>query len=120
VFEFLERTVRMVSLVGAMSFLRGLTHTPIVGRFTLQRCLLTYALPLAPAVFAWDGSVSALRTYTPDELLALAQSIESQEYIWEAGRVDFRGPYGVMPTTYLTGVPVRPGVCDEESREPRT
>lgn len=103
VFEFLERTPRMVALVGVMSFLRGLTHTPIVGPFTLKRLLTTYVLPLAPAVFAWDGSVSALRTYTAPELLGLARSVDSAGYEWEAGRFDVAGPFGLMPTIYLTG-----------------
>jgi len=106
VFEPLERTARMVALVGLMSFLRGFTHTHRVGRLTLQRFLLTYALPLAPAMFAWDGSVSALRTYTADELLELAGRIEARHYKWEAGRFDVPGPFGLMPTTYLLGMPV--------------
>jgi hypothetical protein len=105
VFEFLERTPRMVTLIGLMSFLRGLTHTHRVGHLTFQRFVTTYILPLAPAVFAWDGSVSALRTYTATELLELARSIDAREYSWDAGRFDVRGPYGSMPTTYLTGTP---------------
>lgn len=105
VFEFLERTARMVTLIGLMSFLRGLTHTPRVGPFTLQRFLTTYVVPLAPMIFAWDGSVSALRTYTADELLALAKSVGSGGYKWDAGRFDVTGPYGLMPTTYLIGSP---------------
>jgi hypothetical protein len=106
VFEFLERTARMIVLIGLMSFLRGLTHTPRVGPFTLQRFLVTYVPPLAPAAFAWDGSISALRTYTEAELLDLAQSVSRDDYRWEAGRFDVSGPYGPMPTTYLVGSPV--------------
>jgi hypothetical protein len=108
IFEPLERTPRMVALVGLMSFLRGFTHTHRVGRLTIQRFLMTYVLPLAPAIFAWDGSVSALRTYTADELLELARSVGTTEYAWEAGRFDVHGPFGSMPTTYLTGWPIQP------------
>lgn len=37
--------------------------------------------------FAWDGTVSALRAYTPEELLALAASVPGGEhYRSEAGR----------------------------------
>jgi len=106
VFEPLERTLRMVALVGLMSFVRGFTHTPRVGRLTVQRFLVTYLVPLAPAIFAWDGSVSAMRTYTAAELLELARSIPNDEYEWEAGRFDVGGPFGLMPTTYLIGRPV--------------
>jgi len=105
VFEPLERTIRMMVLVGVISFLRGFTHTHIVGRLTLPRALMTYVLPVAPAMFAWDGTISTLRTYTADELLALAQGVSTDNYDWEAGRFDVPGPYGPMPTTYLTGVP---------------
>jgi len=106
VFEPLERTLRMVALVGLMSFIRGFTHTHRVGRLTLGRFLLTYVLPIAPAMFAWDGAVSALRTYTADELMALARSVAPADYTWDAGRFDVPGPYGLMPTTYLVGVPL--------------
>jgi hypothetical protein len=105
VFEPLVRTPQMVMLVGLMSFLRGFTHTHRVGRLTVARFLLTYVLPLAPALFAWDGAVSTIRMYTPDELLELARSIPSRQHQWEAGRFDVPGPFGPMPTTYLIGVP---------------
>jgi hypothetical protein len=106
VFEPLERTARMMVVVGLMSFLRGFTHTPRVGRLTLGRFLLTYVLPLSPAMFAWDGVVSALRTYTADELMELARSVPANQYDWEAGRFDVQGPFGAMPTTYLIGMPL--------------
>jgi hypothetical protein len=105
VFEPLERTLRMMVLVGLMSFLRGFTHTHRVGRLTLARVLLTYVLPVAPAIFAWDGAVSTLRSYTADELMALAHSVSAPGYAWEAGRFDVQGPYGRMPTTFLIGTP---------------
>jgi hypothetical protein len=106
VFEPMERTVRMSVLVGLMSFLRGLTHTHRVGKLTFGRALWTYVLPVAPAMFAWDGAVSALRMYTAGELLELAKNVDPTQYEWQAGRFDIRGPFGPMPTTYLTGVPL--------------
>ena len=106
VFEPLERTIRMVTLISVMTFIRGLTHTPTVGRLTLARLFFTYLCPLAPAIFAWDGTVSALRSYTAEELLALARSATTGRYEWEAGTFHVTGPYGRMPTTYLIGCPV--------------
>lgn len=105
IFEPLERTVRMVVLLGLMSFVRGFTHTPFVGRLTVLRALFTYVVPLAPAVFAWDGMVSVLRSYSPEELAALAEGVGGANYTWEAGRFDVPGPYGPMPTVYLVGLP---------------
>jgi hypothetical protein len=107
VFEPLERTYRMVGLVGLMSFLRGFTHTHRIGHLSTSRFLLTYVVPLAPALFAWDGMVSALRSYTPAELRALAMNVSDADYEWESGRFEVDGPYGSMPTTYLLGFPTR-------------
>lgn len=106
VFEPLERTFRMMTLVGTISFLRGFTHTHRVGRLTAARFFFSYILPIAPAMFGWDGFVSTLRTYTANELLALAKSVDPTGYAWEAGRVETPGPFGPMPTTYLTGIPL--------------
>jgi hypothetical protein len=106
VFEPLERTFRLIVLVGLMSFLRGYTHTHRVGRLTIGRFLSTYLVPVAPAMFAWDGAVSAIRMYTADELLAIARSVPSTQYEWNAGRFEVPGPYGPMPTTYLIGEPL--------------
>jgi hypothetical protein len=105
VFEPLERTVRMVLLVGVMSFLRGFTHTHRIGALTPSRFLLTYLIPIAPAMFAWDGMISALRSYTAEELRDLAASVDQGAYEWESGRFEVGGPFGKMPTTYLLGAP---------------
>jgi hypothetical protein len=56
-------------------------------------------------MFAWDGAVSTLRSYTAGELLELAQSVTAHGYEWESGRFDIAGPYGPMPTTFLLGIP---------------
>jgi len=105
VFEPLERRVQMAALVGAMSFLRGLTHTHRVGRLTVARSVLTYIVPVAPMMFAWDGMISCLRSYNADELLAIANQVEAAEYAWEAGSFYVSGPFGPMPTTFLIGLP---------------
>ena len=40
-------------------------------------------LPAIPLLFAWDGTVSALRAYTPEELLAVAASVpDGERYEW--------------------------------------
>jgi len=107
IFEPLERTARILTLLGLMSFLRGFTHTPRVGHLTIGRFLLTYVLPVSPAVYAWDGIVSTLRSYTADELMDLARSVATDMYEWKAGRFEVPGPFGAMPTTYLIGAPLQ-------------
>jgi hypothetical protein len=69
-----------------MLFVGSLLLVPLVRPFRLSRVLLTYVLPLIPALVAWDGTVSALRAYTKDELLDLARSAPGGDaYVWEAG-----------------------------------
>jgi len=105
VFEPLERSLRMMLLIGLGSLIRGFTHTPRIGSLTFRRFVVTYIVPIAPLLFAWDGLVSVFRTYTPQELLQLAAGLNAKGYVWEAGRFDVQGPYGSMPTTFLIGTP---------------
>lgn len=59
---------------------------PLVRPWRLSRFALTYVLPAIPALFAWDGTVSALRAYAPEELLAMARAVPGGEgYEWDAG-----------------------------------
>lgn len=69
-------------------FLLALVLTPLARPFRWSRVLLTYVLPLIPVLFAWDGTVSAMRAYTPEELLAETRALSGAEaYRWESGRV---------------------------------
>lgn len=66
--------------------LAALAITPLVRPMRLSRLLLTYLVPAIPALVAWDGTVSALRAYTPDELLTLARSVPGGDhYVWSSG-----------------------------------
>lgn len=78
--------------------------TPWVRPFSLRRLLLTYVLPLAPALVLWDSLASTLRCYTPDELKAMAQDAGGEHYVWHAGSYRHRG----APVTYLIGYPREP------------
>lgn len=72
---------------GAALFPVPLLLTPLVRPFGWSRVAFTYALPAIPTVFAWDGAISAIRAYTPDELLALARSVPgADDYAWEVTR----------------------------------
>ncbi len=81
-----------------MLFVGSLFLVPLVRPFRWSRVLLTYVLPVIPLLVGWDGTVSALRAYTPEELLALAASVPGAEhYFWDAGRAG--------AALYLTGMP---------------
>ncbi len=82
----------------AALFVGSLLATPFVRPLRLSRLALTYALPAIPALVAWDGTVSALRAYTPEEALALAREAPGAAgYDWDAGAAG--------AALYLTGAP---------------
>jgi hypothetical protein len=65
----------------------ALATVPLVRPPSATRLLLTYVLPAIPLLFAWDGMVSGLRAYTPEELEALARGVRGSEgYTWKAVR----------------------------------
>ena len=105
VFEPLERSWRFFFLLAIGSFVRGLTHTPKVGPLTRARFFFTYLIPLAPLMFAWDGAVSVLRSYTPAELKSFADAVTGNGYAWKVERFEVPGPFGEVPTTCLIGYP---------------
>jgi hypothetical protein len=63
----------------ALLFVGSLLLVPLVRPLRLSRLLATYVIPLIPALVAWDGTVSALRAYAPEELLEIARSIPGAE-----------------------------------------
>jgi hypothetical protein len=70
----------------AILFVTSLALVPFVRPFRFSRLLLSYLPPIVPLVVAWDGTVSALRAYTPEELLAIARTVPGgQSYEWRAG-----------------------------------
>lgn len=97
----------LATINAVMLFVVTLLLVPLARPFRLSRVLLTYLVPAIPILFAWDGTVSALRAYTPEELLALARAVPGADgYVWDsavAGRA-----------LYLVGAPnarpAQPGV----------
>ena len=77
--------------------------TPFFRPFRLSRLVFTYLIPLIPLCTIWDGMVSVLRVYSPDELLALAHRADpAGVFAWQAGRKrHWWGPQ----VTYLVGWP---------------
>jgi hypothetical protein len=75
--------------------------TPFFKPFRLSRIIFTYLLPLIPLCTVWDGVVSILRLYRPEQLLLLANEA-GPVYKWTAGKV--KNKYG-MKITYLVGIP---------------
>lgn len=106
VFEFTERSVDGIVQL-AFAPLAALALTPMLRPFRWSRLLLTYVLPMIPAIYAFDALVSQLRTYSPDELRRLVGPLQRADYHWEIGQV--RHPRMRLAVTYLLGLPGRAG-----------
>lgn len=76
--------------------------TPFFKPFRLSRFIFTYVIPLIPICQIWDGVVSIIRLYRPDELLQMAMEVEPEHYVWQSGRV--KNKFGIH-VTYLLGYP---------------
>lgn len=102
IFEITRRSAVTISLM----FLWALTpfvFTPFVRPFRWSRLLWTYAIPIIPFVLLFDGVVSCLRTYRPQELTELTEELTGDEYQWETG--EHNSAPAKMPITYLIGYP---------------
>src|SRR6185295_17004920 len=71
-------------MIGTLALL---AVTPFIRPVTLPRLLFTYLLPVVPLCTAWDGVVSCLRAYEPEELSELVGSLPSNDYVWDIGRM---------------------------------
>ena len=81
-----------------------LLATPFIPPFRVSRLLLTYVVPIVPLATLWDGVVSCLRVYAPEELRALVSGIAGADrYVWEIGRE--RVPLTPVTITFLVGRP---------------
>lgn len=103
IFEATER--KPLALVAMLTLpIVVLAVTPFIRPFRWSRLFWTYVVPAVPSIVLFDGVVSCLRSYTTEEMLAMAREAGGERYDWEAGRepIGRGGPIGV---TYLVGVP---------------
>jgi len=80
-----------------------IVFTPFFKPFRFSRLLFTYLIPIIPFCQIWDGVVSILRLYKPDELLEMAKEVDHEKYFWKAGKM--KNKFGIH-VTYLIGYPV--------------
>jgi hypothetical protein len=105
-FEFTERKASQIAMGAAViPFLSWLT-TPRIRPLTAGRLLWTYLIPIVPVTCTWDGIVSSIRTYEPDELLSMAAAADpGQSYTWEVARSTVRPGHAPFRTTSFIGLP---------------
>jgi len=101
IFEGQERTIgNLIKNLFSPIFI--LLSAPFIRPFKLSRILFTYFIPIVPLFVLWDGVVSVLRTYTPEEMKAMTQQLEGGEaYHWEIGTTKEKG----ILVQYLLGYP---------------
>jgi hypothetical protein len=75
--------------------------TPFMKPFRLSRLFFTYIIPVIPLTTLWDGLVSVLRMYSPDQMLKMAEEAGGN-YEWTSGKV--KGNFG-NTIMYLMGYP---------------
>lgn len=95
-----------------------LLFTPFVRPFRWSRILLTYVLPMIPFIVLFDGTMSVLRIYQPDELRALVANVPNTDsFEWDIGTTPLPG-LGVG-LTHLVGVP-KPAAAEPPQPLPRS
>lgn len=101
VLEMLVKTSLPTIAIG--SPLAAFAVAPFIRPFSWRRILLSMVVPLVPLLVAFDGMVSCLRIYTPEELQELVDSLENTDgYRFEIGR---KRKLPFEPVTYLLGWP---------------
>ena len=103
IYEIVGRDpLTMAALLGAPLFMLG--AVPFLRPFDWRWLPWTYLVPAIPFFSAWDGLVSCMRIYDPDELRAMVAPLDDPGWRWEIGRFRMAG----TPTraTWLWGIPV--------------
>ncbi|HXM09849.1 MAG TPA: hypothetical protein VN946_07885 [Terriglobales bacterium] len=100
IFEVTRRALSTIGIVSAW-VLMLFVCTPWIRPFRWSRLLWTFLVPIIPVVLLFDGVVSCLRTYQPQELREMVDKLTAGEYEWEIGEY----VTGRVPVTYLIGCP---------------
>jgi hypothetical protein len=102
IFEITRRAPLTITLMFAWA-LMPFVFTPLIRPFRWSRLICTYVLPIIPLVLLFDGVVSCLRTYRPQELREIITKLSGIEYQWEVG--EHSETSGQARITYLIGCP---------------
>jgi hypothetical protein len=103
VVELLRRHPLIVALT-LFSWIGVILSLPFLRPFRWPWLFWTYVIPVIPLVFTWDATVSALRTYSEEEMREIIDSLEGNDsYEWEFE--EMRLPPSPIPSLALIGVP---------------
>ncbi len=79
IFEITRRAPSTIALMFPWA-LMPFIFTPLIRPFRWSRLLCTYVLPIIPMVLLFDGVVSCLRTYRPQELREMFEKLAGIQY----------------------------------------
>lgn len=113
IFEIPNRSVSSILFSFVATFIGVLAYTPSMRPRRLAWCAFTYLVPVIPFIVAWDGWVSHLRAYTPEELLRMTGDL-TDLYRWEVRRIELRD--GRFTVTVLLGIPEPSGHLSRQIR----
>jgi hypothetical protein len=102
IFEVTRRAPATIALMLVWALLPFL-FTPWIRPFRWSRLLFTYLLPIIPFVLLFDGVVSCLRSYRPQELQEIITKLTAAGYHWDVG--ERPNSSGRIPIAYLIGYP---------------
>ncbi len=108
IFEVTQRRLLGVVLALLIPFVVFVV-TPLIRPHRPLRLLLTYVLPIAPLVIAWDALVSTLRSYSEPELRALTEELSGPPFVWKVGH----GRKLLTEVTWLIGHPAAKDAADK-------
>jgi hypothetical protein len=100
IFEITRRAPSAIGLMFPWALL-VFVSTLWVRPFRWSRLFWTYVVPIVPFVVLFDGVVSCLRTYRPQELREITGKLTGREYQWEAG--ELLEAHSIATITYLIG-----------------
>lgn len=99
IFEPVQRGIIQIVLMVLIVPLLVLLLSPFIRPVHPVVLVFTYLIPFIPLTITWDGVVSSLRAYTPQDLLKMARSTDGP-LKWKSG---YAGPGGRL--VYLIGEP---------------
>lgn len=103
IFDGGNRNILAIVVILVVHPIVFLLFTPFFKPFRFSRLFFTYIIPIIPFCTVWDGIVSIIRLYKPNELLQIACEVEPDTYHWSSGKK--KSKFG-LNVTYLIGYPV--------------
>ncbi|MDJ0695413.1 hypothetical protein [Mastigocoleus sp. MO_188.B34] len=110
IFESTQRRWQNLVLNTFVSPLTVLFLTPLIKPFNWIRFFWAYMTPVVVLSYVWDGFVSNLRTYSEQDLKEIVNSVVSDGYHWDIGKI-YPPHMKSLPITYLIGYPEQPNVA---------